>query len=73
VPDPKKLDQAVATCHNAIKLKPDYPQAYNVLGSALYHQKKLPEAVAAFRNAIALQPTFAEAYSNLGTALVAEK
>jgi Flp pilus assembly protein TadD/tRNA A-37 threonylcarbamoyl transferase component Bud32 len=73
---PKKgaVDEAIAVCNEAIRLKPDYAYAYNNLGIALknkglQHKEALDEAVAAYKEAIRLKPKFAEAYDNLGVVL----
>ena len=64
-----KLDEVVDAYRQAIRLKPDYAEAYSNLGYALWDQGKLGEAVAACRQAISLKPDLAEAYCNLGGAL----
>ncbi len=51
-----KYSEAVASIQQAIKLKPDFYQAYYVLGVALASQKKHPEAIAAFEQAIKIKP-----------------
>ena len=49
----------------AIRIKPDYAEAYSNLGNALKERGSLDEAVAAYREAIRIKPDFAEAHSNL--------
>ena len=57
-------------CYNkAIKLKPDYAEAYSNRGIALQDLKRLDEALASYDKAIALKPGFAEAYYNRGNTL----
>ena len=52
-----------------MELRPDFPEAYNNLGSAQREKGQLDEAVAAYRNAVRLKPDYAEAYRNLGNLL----
>ncbi|MBD2777434.1 serine protease [Iningainema tapete] len=56
-----KNSEAIAALLQAIKLKPDFPQAYYVQGLALYSQKKYPEALAAVEQAIKSNPDYFEA------------
>ena len=61
----EKLDEAVASYRRALALKPDYAEALNNLGAALYGLGKLEDAEAAARRALALAPDFAQALGNL--------
>jgi len=54
----------------AIKLKPDYADAHNNLGAALFHAKMTEEAIDYFKEAIRIRPGFAAAQKNLETALL---
>ena len=54
----------------AIKIKPDYADAYNNLGAALFNAKMTEEAIDYFKEAIRVQPDFAAAHNNLETALL---
>jgi tetratricopeptide (TPR) repeat protein len=63
------LHEAVAAFEEAIRLKPNFPEAHYNLGVALMNQRKWPEAEVACKEAIRLQPTHAEAHCNLGHAL----
>ena len=67
--DQGKLDEAIANYQQALRLKPDYAEAYNNLGNALKDQGKLEEAIASYQQALRLKPDYAEAYNNLGNAL----
>ncbi len=57
-----KNSEAIAALLQAIKLKPDFPQAYYLQGLALYSQKKYPEALAALDQATKIQPYYYEAW-----------
>ena len=59
-----KLDEAIAAFNKAIKIKPDYAQAYYNMGIAFKDQGKLKEAVETHNKAISLQLDYAEAYNN---------
>jgi tetratricopeptide (TPR) repeat protein len=64
-----QLDQAVASCRDALRLRPGYSEAANNLGMALLGQGKTDHALAAFAEALRLKPDFAMASNNLGNAL----
>ena len=64
-----KLDEAVASYHKALAIKPDYANAHYNLGLALQKLGKLDEAVASYHNALAIKPDYAMAHNNLGNAL----
>ena len=53
-----------------MRLKPDYPDAYNNLGNALTDLGRIGEAVEQFERALKLKPEYADAHNNLGVALV---
>src|SRR5262249_1082336 len=56
----------------AVRLKPDFAEAYCDLGVGLVAQGDSAGAIAEFREAIRLKPDFAPAHSGLGVALVAQ-
>ena len=60
---------AIASYREAIRLKPDYAEAHNNLGTALRDKGQLDDAIASHSQAIRLKPDYAEAYGDLGTAL----
>jgi Flp pilus assembly protein TadD len=64
------LDEVIRCNETALRLQPEYPEAFNNLSMALYRQGKHPEAIAACRTALRLKPDYAEAYSNLGNSLM---
>ncbi|HEY1857839.1 MAG TPA: tetratricopeptide repeat-containing glycosyltransferase family protein [Acidocella sp.] len=66
-----QLDDAVAACKNALRLKPDFVVAHYNLGNMLKALGCLDDAVASYNNAISCKPDFAEAHCSLGTTLKA--
>ncbi|MGB3534546.1 MAG: tetratricopeptide repeat protein [Microcoleaceae cyanobacterium] len=58
---------AIATCHQVLKLKPDFAAAYITLGNILQTQNKITSAIRAYQQAVEINPNFAEVYVNLGT------
>ena len=62
-------DEAIAACREAIRLRPDYADAYTNLGIALVAQQSSREAVAVLREAIRLNPDDGSAHLALGKAL----
>ena len=53
----------------AIKIKPDYANAYNNLGAVMFNAKMTEEAIDYFKEAIRIRPGFTAAQKNLETAL----
>jgi tetratricopeptide (TPR) repeat protein len=64
------LERAVDFYEQAIKLRPEFPEAEFQLGSALVSLNRLPEAEAALRRAIALRKDWSLPYASLGALLV---
>jgi tetratricopeptide (TPR) repeat protein len=64
-----RYPQAAEAYLEAIRLKPDYPDALNSLGNVLYNQGRYPQAEAKHRAALELKPDFPGAHLNLGNAL----
>ncbi len=64
-----KLDDAISAYKQALAATPNYPDALNGLGSALFKQNKKEEAIANFRAAIEADPGFKLGWFNLGYAL----
>jgi len=61
--------EAIRHLEAALTAKPDYPEAHNYLGSALYQQGRTGEAIREFQQALKLKPDYAEARKNLNAAL----
>jgi tetratricopeptide (TPR) repeat protein len=64
-----KLDEAVSLFREALKINPEFKEAYNNLGIALLSQGKLDEAISQFREALKINPEYVNARYNLGTLL----
>src|SRR5437868_11793858 len=62
-------DPAIEELRLAIKMKPGFAEAYNVLGLALARKGDARLAAESFRKAVALDPKQYKAYRNLGQAL----
>ncbi len=59
---------AIALYNEAIRLKPDFPYAYNERGVAQDNLGQYEDAIASFNEAIRLKPDFPDAYNNRGKA-----
>ncbi len=64
-----QIDEAINRFQEAVRLKPDFVDAYYNLGFALSMKGLTDEAIAEFQKALRLQPDDADAHSNLGNAL----
>ena len=67
-----KLAEAVEQFREAIRIKPEYAEAYSKLGLALERQGKVEEAVVAYREAIRSKPDLADSHVQLGHALLSK-
>jgi tetratricopeptide (TPR) repeat protein len=61
-----KFEEAAAQYQQAVRLKPDYVEAYNNLGIAFDAQGKVEAAVASYQQALRLRPDYVRAHNNLG-------
>lgn len=64
-----QLNAATESYHQAIRIAPENPLAYNNLGVALLKQTRFDEAAGYFRKAVALAPDNADFLFSLGNAL----
>ena len=62
-------EAAIEHYNKAIKVKPDYAEAYNNLGNTLSVLERREEAISSYNKAIEIQPNYSEAYCNLGNIL----
>jgi tetratricopeptide (TPR) repeat protein len=71
-----QLDSALKSYQQAVRLKKDYLEAINNVGTIYYARKSYRRAITYYRNAIKIAPQegrTASIYSNLGTAYFARK
>src|SRR5512132_2653423 len=61
---------AVDALRSAIRLRANFPDAFNELGFALRHQGRYGESLDAYNEALRLRPDFPEALEYLGEAYV---
>jgi tetratricopeptide (TPR) repeat protein len=66
-----QLDKAKKCYEQAVKLKPDYHEAVNNLGTIYYAQKSYRRAITQYKRALKIAPDQASVHSNLGTAYFA--
>lgn len=68
------LDDAIATCQQALKIDPNFAEAYVLLGRSLSAaMKPRSEVIAAYQSAIKADPNFLESYEPLGIILQTAK
>jgi hypothetical protein len=60
----------MAAIRHAIRIKPDYAEAYNNQGVLLTELRQLPEALASYDRALAIRPDYAECHLNRGLLLL---
>ena len=63
-----RLEDAVASCRQALAVNPDFVDACNNLGGALKGLGRYSDAIDAYKKAVTISPTFADAHNNLGAA-----
>jgi tetratricopeptide (TPR) repeat protein len=71
-----QLDSALKSYQQAVRLKKDYLEAINNIGTVYYARKNYRRSITYYRRAIKLAPQSARSaaiYNNLGTALFARK
>ena len=64
-----QFDAAIDSYKLALKVKPDYADAYNNLGIALNSQGDPGAAIISYAQAVSIKPDYADAYNNMGIAL----
>jgi Tfp pilus assembly protein PilF len=62
-------DAAIDHLQEAVRLRPDYADAYFNLGSVLFQQGKIDQAIAQWQKTLAINPRDAEAHRNVADAL----
>jgi len=61
----KRFEEALASCDQAIILKPNYADAFSNRGIALLELKRFEEGLASFDKAITLKPAHPHAFSGM--------
>ena len=67
----REYDRAIADYSTAIRLKPDYAEAYNDRGFAYYLKGDPEHAIADYTRAIELRPDYPKAYNSRGVVYMA--
>ena len=62
-----RLDEAGESLRRALKIKPDYADAHNNMGTVYHSMGRLDEAALSYRRALEIKPDFALAHNNIGT------
>jgi Flp pilus assembly protein TadD len=62
-------DAAIIQFREALKIQPNFAEACNNLGIALFTKGDRQEAIAQFREALKIKPGYGEARNNLAKAL----
>ncbi|HEV8368981.1 MAG TPA: tetratricopeptide repeat protein [Pyrinomonadaceae bacterium] len=61
------LDEAITLCEEALKLDPNFAEAYATIGAALEHtEQRQSEAISAYQSAIQIDPKLFRVYDSLG-------
>ena len=64
--DTGKFDLAISSLIKAIELKPDYAQAFNIMGTIYYEENKINFALDSFYRALDIDAEYVEVLYNLG-------
>jgi tetratricopeptide (TPR) repeat protein len=67
-----RIEEAIWHYSETLRIRPDYVEALNNLGIALYKAGRVDEAIGYYKRAIEINPRDIEVYSNLGMALAAK-
>ena len=70
--DEGDLETALESYTKAIKIRPDYAEAYNNKGILLQDKGDLNGAIESYKKALNINPNYAEAYNNMGSAFNSE-
>src|SRR5258708_5184201 len=68
IDNPGKYDRAIEDYNEALRLKPDFAEAFSDRGAAWYFKGEYQKAIADYDEAIRLEPNRAQTYSNRGSA-----
>jgi len=64
-----QFDAAIDCYKKALKIKPNYAEAYYNMGVALKDKGDLEEAIDSYKQALKIKPDYSEAYNNMGNVL----
>ena len=64
-----QFDAAIDSYKQALKIKPDYAEAYYNMGVALNDKGNPKAAIESYKQALKIKPDYAEAYNNIGNVL----
>ncbi len=62
-----QLSEAIACCHQALNLQPDWAPAYVTLANILQAQGQISQAISLYYRAIEINPDLPQAHINLGS------
>jgi len=63
------FDAAIVSFKQALKIKPDYAEAYNNMGNALRDKGDPEAAIVSYEQALKIKPDYTDAHNNMGNAL----
>ena len=66
----ERFDEAIGEYNIAIKLEPEFAEAYNNLGYVYFKQSNYNLAIINFKKAVEQKPGYIGAYNNLGQAFI---
>ena len=64
-----QFDAAIISYKQALKINPEYAEAYFNMGVALKDKGDLEAAIESYKQALRIKPDYAQAYNNMGNAL----
>lgn len=64
----EEYERAIADYNEALRLKPDFDEAYIKLGNAYFQKEDYDHALSAFTDAIGVQPDYVDAYASRAAA-----
>ena len=68
----QRYDAAIDSYKQALKIKPDYADAYYNMGIVLSNKGELDAAIDSYKQALKIKPDYADAYYNMGIVLRAK-
>ena len=66
----KEWDEAINQYQQALRVNPDYMEAYNNLGNALFHEGRIEDAIPQYQKALQINPAVAAVHNNFGGVLL---